>query len=168
MTVGGAPPTSLPSSPPSAVPQWVQPPSLVLAAGFFNWPLTNLQRHPSSALEFGWEPRVQPWLPSGLGCGSGRHRLGSTWRPPRRASSLALQPEWAWGTEPALCFLAGASLSLASLVCKTGTTTHPPGSCGLCCSPPQRWPLCRLSAWAPMPVTSPEFGCGSDSSFVLR
>ena len=34
------------------------------------------------------------------------------------------------GQEPALCFLAGASLSLASLACKMGTTTHPPGSCG--------------------------------------
>lgn len=125
-------------------PQWVQPLRLVLAAGFFNWPLTNLQRHPSSALELGWEPRAQTWLPSGLGCGSGRHRLGSTWRPPRHASSMALQPERRWGTEPTLCFLAGVSLSLASLVCKTGAATHPQGSCGPCCSlqpQPQRWPL---------------------------
>ena len=70
---------------------------------------------------------------------------------------------------PTLCFLAGVSLSLASLVCKMGTTTHTQGSCEPCCSPASALvSLSRPSAWASVPTTSPELGCGSDSSFYFE
>lgn len=73
------------------------------------------------------------------------------------------------GTMPTLCFLAGVSLSLASLVCKMGTTTHTQGSCEPCCSPASALvSLSRPSAWASVPTTSPELGCGSDSSFYFE
>ena len=73
------------------------------------------------------------------------------------------------GTMPTLCFLAGVSLSLASLVCKMGTTTHTQGCCGPCCSPASALvSLSRPSAWASVPTTSPELGCGSDCSFFLE
>ena len=97
-----------------------------------------------------------------------------------RPAQSRVHPEAAWtwlehgsaargvGTVPAPCFLAGVSLSPASLVCKMGTTTHPQGSCGLCCSPASALvTLSRPSAWASVPTTSPELGCGSDSSFFF-
>ena len=115
--------------------------------------LTNIWRHLLSGLRRGWEPRVQTWLLFRMGCGSGRHSQGSTQRPPRRGSAARAGV----GTMPALCFLAGVSLSPASLVCKMGATTHHRGAAGRAAAPPQCWSLSpdRLHGhWCPRLVQS--------------
>ena len=173
-------------------PQWVQPPSQVLAAGT-HAVFPNL--HPASTLRSSSEKwvndsqpaadqrpetpiiRAQAWLGApGSDVDALREGL---WV---RLAQSRVHPEAtrAWlehgpaaragvGTMPTLCFLAGVSLSLASLVCKMGTTTHPQGSCKPCCSPASALvTLSRPSAWASVPATSPELGCGSDSSFYFK
>ena len=86
-----------------------------------------------------------------------------------RPAQSRVHPEAAWtwlehgsaargvGTVPAPCFLAGVSLSPASLVCKMGATTHHRGAAGRAAAPPQCWSLSpdRLHGhWCPRLVQS--------------
>ena len=188
--MGGVPPPPFLPTLSLKCPQWVQPLSPVLAA---RTPAVFPNLHPASTLRSSSEKwvndsqpaadqhletpiiRAQAWL--GAPGSDAAALWEGLWVGPAQ-SRVHPEAAWTWlehgsaargvGTVPAPCFLAGVSLSPASLVCKMGTTTHPQGSCGLCCSPASALvTLSRPSAWASVPTTSPELGCGSDSSFFF-
>ena len=177
--MGGVPPPPFLPTLSLKCPQWVQPLSPVLAA---RTPAVFPNLHPASTLRSSSEKwvndsqpaadqhletpiiRAQAWL--GAPGSDAAALWEGLWVGPAQ-SRVHPEAAWTWlehgsaargvGTVPAPCFLAGVSLSPASLVCKMGATTHHRGAAGRAAAPPQCWSLSpdRLHGhWCPRLVQS--------------